>query len=126
LAAPAFAFYYKKLLELYPDTKRTFDIPQGVYRGKYEGKSELYTQNSPLPNAQRNPIHSYDEGVVEKTKIVEDIDPEEGEIGMAKPINIDDTPTYDEDEAQDMMGDALHPQRKVPLTPVSNDSGELF
>ena len=45
---------------------------------------------------------------------------------MATPINIDDTPTYDEEEPQDMIGDALHPQRKVPLTPVSNDSGELF
>jgi len=126
LAAPAFAFFYKKLLELYPDTKRTFDIPQGVYRGTYEGKSELYTQNSPLPNAQRKSAHSSNELVVGETGIVEDIDPEEGEIGMAKPINIDDTPTYNEDEAQDMMGDALHPRRKVPLTPVSNDSGELF
>ncbi len=126
LAAPAFAFYYKKLLKLYPDTKRTFDIPQGVFKGTYEGKSELYTQNSPLPNAQRKPIHPYDELVEEKTEMVEDIDPEEGEIEMATPINIDDTPTYDEDESQDMMGDALHPQRKVPLMPVSNDSGELF
>ena len=45
IAAPAFAYYYKKLLEVYPETKRSFDIPQGVFRGEYEGKSELYTSN---------------------------------------------------------------------------------
>jgi len=125
LAAPAFAYYYKKLLELYPDTKRTFDIPQGVFRGVYEGKSELYTKHSPLPNAYKKPVKT--ENVLEEdTEIIEDVDPDEGEIGMAKPINIDDTPTYNEEEPLDVMEDALHPRRKVPLTPVSNDSGELF
>ena len=48
IAAPAFAYYYEKLLELYPDTKRSFDIPQGVFRGEYEGRSELYTELSPF------------------------------------------------------------------------------
>jgi len=125
LAAPAFAYYYKKLIELYPDTKRTFDIPKGVFRGKYEGKSELYTINSPLPNSHKKPQSSYNGLVERETEISEDENLEEGEIGMAKPINIDDTPTYDE-EGEEGIGDALHPQRKVPLTPVSNDSGELF
>ena len=125
LAAPAFAYYYKKLLELYPDTKRTFDIPQGVFKGKYEGKSELYTLNSPLPDAHKKVMNTSNALLVEDTEILEDVDPDEGAIGMAVPINIDDTPRYDEEEQQN-MGDALHPQRKVPLTPVSNDSGELF
>jgi len=58
--------------------------------------------------------------------IVEDIDPDNGEIGMAKPINIDDTPLYEDNGDSQEIGDALHPKRKVPLTPVSNDSGELF
>jgi len=124
-SAPAFAYYYKKLIELYPDTKRTFDIPQGVFKGTYEGRSELYTEISPLPNAQKKSVHPSDTLVEEETEIVEDVDPDDGEIEMATPINIDDTPTYDEEDQQD-MGDALHPQRKVPLTPVSNDSGELF
>ncbi len=126
LAAPAFAYYYKKLIELYPETKRTFDIPGGVFRGSYEGKSELYTLHSPLPNAHKKPVDSYNEMLVEEIEIAEDIDPDEGEVQMAIPINIDDTPTYDEGESQNELGDALHPQRKVPLTPVSNDSGELF
>jgi len=123
LAAPAFAFYYKKLLELYPDTKRTFDIPQGVFRGKYEGKSELYTAHSPLPNNKPKEVHPYDQMVEEEMEIIEDIDPDDGEIGMAETINIDDNPTYDEEEEE---GDPLHPKRKVPLRPVSEDSGELF
>jgi len=125
LAAPAFAYYYKNLLKLYPDTKRTFDIPQGVFRGTYEGKSELYTQNSPLPNAHKKDVDSYTDMLVEETEIIEDTDPDKGEIQTAKPINIDDTPLYDEEE-QSESGDALHPGRKVPLMPVSNDSGTLF
>jgi len=76
LAAPAFAYYYKNLLKLYPDTKRTFDIPQGVFRGTYEGKSELYTQNSPLPNAHKKDVDSYTDMLVEETEIIEDTDPD--------------------------------------------------
>ena len=124
LAAPAFAFYYKKLLELYPETKRTFDIPQGVFRGEYEGKSELYTAHSPLPSNKPKEVQSYDRMPEEETDIIEDIDPDDGEIGMAETINIDDNPTYDEEEQEE--GDPLHPTRKVPLRPVSEDSGELF
>jgi len=123
IAAPAFAYYYKKLLALYPETKRTFDIPQGVFRGEYEGKSELYTKNSPLPNSYNKGRQNRSNVLEEETEIMEDVDPDDGEIKMAPTINIDDMPTYEEEEDQ---GDALHPQRKVPLTPVSNDSGTLF
>ena len=122
LAAPAFAFYYKKLLELYPDTKRTFDIPQGVFMGKYEGKSELYTAHSPLPSNKPKEAYPYDQMVEEETEIIEDIDPNNGEIGMAETINIGDNSTYDKEEE----GDFLHPKRKTSLRPASEDSGELF
>jgi len=100
LAAPAFAYYYEKLLELYPETKRTFDIPQGVFRGEYEGKSELYTEHSPLPSIQK-PQNEYESMLEEETEIIEDIDPEDEEIGLAE-------------------------KRNVPKTPVSEDSGTLF
>ncbi len=127
LAAPAFAYYYQKLIELYPDTKRTFDIPQGVFRGTYEGKSELYTLRSPLPNAyKQTQNYNQDAYVEEEMEIIEDIDPDESEIEMATPINIDDTPTYEEEGTIDHPGDALHPPKKVPLRPVSHDSGALF
>ena len=115
IAAPAFAYFYKKLLALYPDTKRTFDIPQGVFRGEYQGKMELYTKNSPLPNRQVE-HREYDGVQTEReNKIMEG----DGEIEMAPAINIDETKKYEE-------GSALHPRHKVPLRPVSEDSGELF
>ncbi|MEN8726580.1 MAG: PBP1A family penicillin-binding protein [Sulfurovum sp.] len=125
LAAPAFAFYYEKLLELYPETKRTFDIPEGVFRGEYEGKSELYTENSPLPDTQKKEVHPYDQLLEDEMEITEDIDPEDGEIGFAPTINIDEEP-ISEEEIVEEEDDPLHPKRKVPLTPVSNDSGTLF
>ena len=71
----------------------------------------------------------------EETNIVEDIDPDDddGEIGLAPTINFDEGPiggVYEDDtgmseDSQD-EGDALHPGRKVPERPVSNDSGTLF
>ena len=133
LAAPAFAFYYKKLLELYPETKRTFDIPEGVFRGEYEGKAELYTKNSPLPDSYKKDLYSddqqddqeYDRMLVEETEITEDLDPDEGEIGLAPTINIDEEPAEAMTESEE-EDDPLHPKRKVPLRPVSNDSGTLF
>ncbi|TET90527.1 MAG: penicillin-binding protein, partial [Sulfurovum sp.] len=122
LAAPAFAYYYEKLLELYPETKRTFDIPEGVFRGEYEGKSELYTTNSPLPSIQK-PQNEYESMLEEETEIIEDIDPEDEEIGLAETLNIDEDPEEEEVQEED---DPLHPKRNVPKTPVSEDSGTLF
>ncbi len=52
LAAPAFAYFYKELIKLYPDTPRTFPKPEGVMRGKSKGISELYTDISPLPGTK--------------------------------------------------------------------------
>ena len=120
LAAPAFAYYFKKLIELYPDTKRTFDIPQGVFRGEYEGKSELYTVNSPLPS-HKKPQSEYERMFDENNESMEDISPEE-DMGLAETINIDEDP---EEEIQE-EDDPLHPKRNVPKTPVSEDSGTLF
>ena len=122
LAAPAFAYYYKKLLELYPETKRTFDIPQGVFRGTYEGKSELYTKHSPLPSIHK-PQNEYERMLNEDSnESMEDISPEE-ETGLAETLNIDEDP---QEEIQAEEDDPLHPKRNVPQTPVSEDSGTLF
>ena len=112
---------------MYPETKRTFDIPQGVYRGEYQGKSELYTQNSPLPDSHKRRVENYDgydQLLEEEIEIKEDLNPDEGEIGLAPMINIDEDPVSQEEMVEEE--DPLHPKRKVPLTPVSNDSGTLF
>jgi len=124
VAAPAFAYYYKKLLKIYPDIKRTFDIPQGVFRGEYDGKPELYTAISPLPSKKKS-VDEFDEPQrEEETQIVEedDIDPEE-DMGLAKTINIDEDPAVSTQEEED---DSLHPKRNAPKTPASEDSGTLF
>jgi len=114
MAAPAFAFYFKKLLKLYPETKRTFDIPKGVFKGEYEGKIELYTKNSPLPSIKK-PINPYEKYLNEDNETIS----VESDTGLMETIKIED----DLDEAK---GDALHPKRNVPMRPVSEDSGELF
>ena len=49
LAAPAFAYFYRELIKLYPNTPRTFVKPEGVFRGKTKNITEFYTNISPLP-----------------------------------------------------------------------------
>ncbi len=121
IAAPAFAYYYKKLLKLYPETKRNFDIPEGVFKGRYEGKSEFYTQISPLPNAHKKHANQYNSLLEEEINIVEDVAPEGSSLEMASTIDIDN-----HSGKKDKKDTNLHPERKVPLTPVSEDSGTLF
>ncbi len=132
IAAPAFSYYYKHLLKLYPETKHAFDIPDGVYMGKYKGKTELYTKISPFPSEQKRDDDPFMEAD-EKKEIIyitddtftiddgEDMRPEE-DIGMAETVYINEDPneiTVDD-------GDPLHPSRRVPSRPVSNDSGTMF
>ncbi len=136
LAAPAFAYYYKKLIELYPETKRSFDIPAGVFKGDYKGKSELYTADSPLPQLKKeeseydSAFGRSDDGYVEDISpendigMEEDINPEE-DIGLAETVNIDEDPN-EIMESQEEYDDPLHPKKNVPKTPVSEDSGTLF
>jgi penicillin-binding protein 1A len=123
LAAPAFAYYYKELLKIYPDTKRTFDLPDGVHKGSYKGEEEFYTDQSPLPNSyQARPLqevsgqsHSDDEEVIL---------PLDSEIPMAEPLAVDADGSQETKQEQINMD--LHPQPKAPLRPVSEDSGTLF
>ncbi|MBF7066441.1 transglycosylase domain-containing protein [Aliarcobacter butzleri] len=50
IAAPAFSYFFKKYLALHPEIPRTFTKPEGVYVGNFNGKDELYTDMSPLPD----------------------------------------------------------------------------
>jgi len=141
VAAPAFAYYYKKLLSQYPDLKRKFDVPEGVYVGEYEGRKELYTKISPLPKKSEEPLDMFDVEQPERTYTVDDdgymisdVDSEDiatedqmqiqegdDDIGYAETVNIDEDPQEEVDDA-----DPLHPPRIAPKTPVSEDSGTLF
>ncbi len=120
VAAPAFAYYFKELIRVYPEVKRTFDIPKGVFRDEYNGKSELYTKDSPLPVAtksEREPL--IDEGEEESFTEENETITLEIDTGMAEMINI-------EEEESENEGDALHPKPITPTRPHSEDSGELF
>jgi penicillin-binding protein 1A len=48
-AAPAFAYFLKKLHKLYPEMPKKFTRPEGVYNAKDGVITELYTEISPLP-----------------------------------------------------------------------------
>lgn len=119
IAAPAFAYYYQKLIALYPDIKRTFDIPQGVFREEYNGKMELYTKDSPFPVAKKEPMNRYEQILNEEGDESQVVNIEE-DIGLAETIRVD------EDSIQEQEEDALHPKKIVPATPASEDSGTLF
>lgn len=49
IAAPVFAYYMKKYLETHPEIPRTFTRPANVHSTIVNGKEELYTDKSPLP-----------------------------------------------------------------------------
>ncbi|WP_297525688.1 penicillin-binding protein 1A [Sulfurovum sp.] len=130
IAAPAFAYYFKNLLKAYPETKRTFDIPEGVFRGEYKGRSELYTKTSPLPEEKKKPEENTPDMMdvwdtdtqVQNDEDMTDVSPDE-ESPYAETINIDDEPI---DEGPVENDDPLHPKRTEPVVPASKDSGTLF
>lgn len=102
LATPAFAYYYRELLKLYPDTPRIFERPEGVYSGIVDGRYELYTDISPLPkNAssiaeERREQQERVEGSRDYVAQEEDIDPVESDTTNHR---------RGEDSILDMFGD---------------------
>jgi penicillin-binding protein 1A len=138
VAAPAFAHFYRGLLELYPDTPRHFERPEGVMEGKINGNSELYTVTSPLPtdgqSAPAGIAEMFDHveaperpGMEEDT--VEHGEPETSDMEV---IRIDDEPIINEaiampeNEKSDKESiDPLHLKPKHPQ-PVGEEGGALF
>ncbi|PUE63509.1 transglycosylase domain-containing protein [Arcobacter caeni] len=49
IAAPVFSYFYKKYLDIHPEITRNFTMPENVYTANINGRSELYTDTSPLP-----------------------------------------------------------------------------
>ncbi|WP_294897174.1 MULTISPECIES: penicillin-binding protein 1A [Sulfuricurvum] len=52
-AGPVFRYYYEDMLRIYPNTKRYFDVPAGVYVGSSsdQNSSETFTDTSVAPDA---------------------------------------------------------------------------
>ena len=48
-SAPVFKVFMQKYLELFPNSKKEFDIPYGVESIIYEGNEEYFTITSPIP-----------------------------------------------------------------------------
>ena len=52
VSAPAFAYFYKHLLQIHPELIRKFNIPKGVHTYEINGHKELFTKESPPPKQQ--------------------------------------------------------------------------
>ncbi|WP_172129630.1 transglycosylase domain-containing protein [Campylobacter sp. RM16192] len=65
-AAPVFKAFIEEYIKEFPETKRNFIEPEGIFHTMYEGKDELYTKTSPLPkqDAQDNLIKQDNEGMI--------------------------------------------------------------
>lgn len=55
-AAPVFRYYYEDMLRIYPNTKRYFDLPAGVYRAPTDEQngSETFTDTSLAPDTTQD------------------------------------------------------------------------
>jgi penicillin-binding protein 1A len=53
IAAPAFAEYYKSVLEYYPQVQRKFKMPEGIVKVKIDGKEEFFSDVSKPPVEDR-------------------------------------------------------------------------
>ncbi len=53
-AAPAIAYFYNKYLELHPELKREFYMPEGVRTSILNGEKEYFTTTSKLPTNRIN------------------------------------------------------------------------
>ena len=49
IAAPVFKEYYSKLIKMYPELPRKFEMPQNVYKTTINNDTEYYTDKSPIP-----------------------------------------------------------------------------
>ncbi len=65
-AAPVFREFLTNYLKEYPETKRKFDVPSGVFHRVYKGSDELYTRTSQLPvkNTMDTVSKQEDEGLL--------------------------------------------------------------
>ncbi len=52
IAGPAFAMFYEKVLELYPQIQRKFEMPDGVMKVNINGKEEFFSDISKPPRVE--------------------------------------------------------------------------
>ena len=54
VSGPAFAYYFRHLLKLYPQIKRKFDVPEGIIEVKVDGKNEYFSDISKPPRSEHD------------------------------------------------------------------------
>jgi GDP-D-mannose dehydratase len=138
VAAPAFAHFYRGLLELYPDTPRHFERPEGVMEGNATTGTELFTAISPLPGHVQNTPAGIAEmfGHVERPggdTADEGRAQEEADTGDMEVIEIDDEPVTHEpivvqEEEPNPPQEPIDPLNLKPKRPqpVGDGSGSMF
>ncbi len=60
-AAPVFSYFYRHWLQIHPEIKREFDIPQDINSNFYDGKMEFFTKTSAIPENNTKPAEKNDE-----------------------------------------------------------------
>ncbi|AII14595.1 penicillin-binding protein 1A [Campylobacter iguaniorum] len=64
-AAPVFREFITSYVKEFPNTKRKFEAPSGVYHKLYEGSDAIYTDISPLPTQKLNSVTTQEsEGLI--------------------------------------------------------------
>ncbi len=54
VSGPAFGAYYKKIIKLYPQIKRKFDVPKGIIEVSIDGKKEYFSDISKPPRTEQS------------------------------------------------------------------------
>ncbi len=135
VAAPAFADFYRRLLQLYPDTPRRFMRPEEVMEGEIDGRRELYTTVSLLPGGSRLPeggiTEMFDDLNMTETNATGTIlDAPEDDLEV---IRFDDGSETDEADSPDAPPSAKPPKTFDPLhltpkppRPIEEERDTLF
>ncbi len=53
VSGPAFAYYFRHVLKLYPQIKRKFDVPEGIIKVDINGKKEYFSDISKPPRSEQ-------------------------------------------------------------------------
>jgi len=137
IAAPAFAYFYKNILKIFPDIQKKFMKPDGVYTGVMEdGKEELYTDISPLPTQKVKVSKLFESAASDPNTTTSQgnniTNNETGEDDGVEVIKLDDEPVvditdkgYDKSKENNDTIDPLHLKHIKPAK-VGDDSGTLF
>lgn len=120
VAAPSFAYFYRNLLKVYPETVKKFVKPAGVKEGTAaDGKMELYTDISPLQNEKLETINPFDTLSEGDTPVSNSVD------DGIEIIKIDEEPVIDTTGRVNMTDNPANLRKHEPDR-VGNDSGTLF